>query len=121
MPTHTRTARQTHVSLGTRDLERSVAFYRTLFGSEPTLVRHDYARFTLDDPALVLGLNLVAEGRDGTSPLEHLGIAFPDERGLSQASERLTTAGFALDEEPDVVCCYARLTRAWATDPDGVR
>lgn len=121
MDTTTRPALRTHVSLDTGDLARALEFYRALLGQEPGVLRGDYARFTSDGPALVLGLNAVARPRSGRSALEHLGIAFEDSAGLQRALARLAAAGVALEHEHDVVCCYGRLERAWATDPDGVR
>ncbi len=113
---------QTHASIDTGDLAASVAFYRTLLGAAPALERPDYARFDLADPSLVLGLNAVERlGPPARSPLEHLGIRFPDEAGLDAARQRLARGGFALEEEPDTECCYARLSRFWATDPSGIR
>ena len=113
---------RTHASIDTTDLSRSTAFYRALLGADPALERHDYARFDLADPPLVLGLNAVArlESRP-TGALEHLGVRYGDDAGLDAARGRLARAGVALEEEPDAECCYARLARAWASDPSGVR
>lgn len=117
----TTTKIQTHASIDTADLTASVAFYRTLLGSDPSLQRHDYARFDLADPSLVLGLNAVERVGLARGPLEHLGIRLPDDAGLDATRQRLLRAGIPLDEEPDTECCYARLSRFWATDPSGVR
>ena len=113
---------QTHASIDTSDLSASVAFYRLLLGAAPALERHDYARFDLADPPFVLGLNAVARlSAPARGPLEHLGLRFPEDGGLDAARQRLARGGFALEEEPDTECCYARLSRFWATDPSGVR
>jgi catechol 2,3-dioxygenase-like lactoylglutathione lyase family enzyme len=139
---------QTHVSLDTTDLPASVAFYRALLGEGPAVERHDYARFDVAEPALVLGLNAVASAvvpaasgaeSPATPPaetgvaaggstraaasgaLEHLGILYAGDAQLDAARQRLAGLGAALDEEPDTECCYARLARVWATDPSGVR
>ena len=113
---------QMHASIDTADLAVSLAFYRMLLGAEPALERHDYARFDLDDPCLVLGLNVVQRPRPASlGPLEHLGIRFPDEAGLDAVRQRLLRGGLALEEELDTECCYARLSRVWASDPSGVR
>jgi catechol 2,3-dioxygenase-like lactoylglutathione lyase family enzyme len=37
-----------HVSVG--DLNRSIQFYTELFGSQPSVLKSDYARWMLDDP-----------------------------------------------------------------------
>lgn len=113
---------QTHVSIDTADLSASVAFYRALLGAEPALLRHDYARFDLADPALVLGLNAVGRrAPSGPGALQHLGIRFPDGAALDTARARLVRLGVPLAEEPRTECCYALLARAWAEDPAGIR
>lgn len=113
---------QTHASIDTADLARSVDFYRALLGAEPALVRGDYARFDLEEPALVLGLNAVEPPTAAPAgPLEHLGVRFADEAALASARRRLAEHGAELEEPSDTECCYARLTRAWAVDPSGIR
>ena len=113
---------QTHVSIDTSDLAATVAFYRALLDAEPALQRADYARFDVADPPLVLGLNAVSgKVPASTGALEHLGIHFPSEAELDAARERLARLDTPLASEPETECCYARLSRAWATDPSGVR
>lgn len=41
-----------HIALGATDLAASIAFYRILFGIEPSKLRADYAKFTPADPSL---------------------------------------------------------------------
>jgi catechol 2,3-dioxygenase-like lactoylglutathione lyase family enzyme len=41
-----------HLALTVRDVERSIAFYRALFGVEPSKIRPDYAKFELAEPPL---------------------------------------------------------------------
>ncbi|MEX1025477.1 MAG: VOC family protein [Planctomycetota bacterium] len=111
---------QTHASIDTSDLPASIAFYEALLGSKAALVRHDYARFQLDEPALVLGLNAVERAGGRTGSIQHLGLRFPDQAGLEAAGRRLEAAGAPTRREDDTECCYARLARVWATDPSGV-
>jgi catechol 2,3-dioxygenase-like lactoylglutathione lyase family enzyme len=118
----TRTGTRLHVSLDTPDLARSVAFLRILLDAEPFLERADYARFSTSEPGLVLGLNAVGRPRPDGGALQHLGLAFPDAAALEAARARLDAAGLAHQDEEDVVCCYGRLSRLWATDAaTGVR
>ena len=118
----TTTQIQTHVSIDTADLAASVAFYRELLGAAPSLERHDYVRFDLSEPPLVLALNKVQHvSSAATGPLEHLGLRFHDDVRLGAAHKRLHQIGAQLDDEPDTECCYARLSRFWASDPSGVR
>jgi catechol 2,3-dioxygenase-like lactoylglutathione lyase family enzyme len=46
-----------HLNLATRDLDASVAFYRTLLLAEPSKHYRDYALFLTDEPGLELALD----------------------------------------------------------------
>jgi catechol 2,3-dioxygenase-like lactoylglutathione lyase family enzyme len=105
-----------HLSLNVSNLERSVAFYRTLFGVEPAKLRHDYAKFELDEPPLVLSLEPTQ--RTGVGALNHTGFRMPDAASLVAMQERLERAGMRTQREEGVECCYARQTKFWVHDPD---
>jgi len=47
-----------HLSLATRDIDASVAFYATLLGAEPAKKLVDYALFVTERPSLELALDL---------------------------------------------------------------
>src|SRR5262245_15796774 len=107
-----------HISLNVTDLNKSVAFFRTLFGTEPAKARPDYAKFEPADPPLVLSLEPAREVVRGGA-LNHLGLRLPDARSLVAMQERLERAGLRTKREEGVECCYARQTKFWAHDPDG--
>ena len=106
-----------HLSLNINDLNRSIAFLRALLGVEPAKKRHDYAKFELDNPPLVLSLE--PHGVTGRGVLNHVGFRMPDAASLVEAQRRLEAAGIETQREEGVECCYARQTKFWATDPDG--
>ncbi len=112
----TSTAIRFHLSLNVSDLARSINFYRILLGTEPAKCRHDYAKFELDDPPLVLSLEPMARPVGG--PLNHLGFRLSDSAALAAMQERLERAGVHSQREEGVECCYARQTKFWTTDPD---
>ena len=56
-----------HLGLNVADLDRAVAFYRTLFGIEPAKHFADYAKFEVQDPPLVLALNPSPRSAGGRS------------------------------------------------------
>jgi catechol 2,3-dioxygenase-like lactoylglutathione lyase family enzyme len=105
-----------HLSLNVSNLERSVAFYRTLFGIEPAKCRVDYAKFELEEPPVVLSLEPSGRGTGGA--LNHLGFRMPDSQALVAMQQRLELAGIRSQREEGVECCYARQTKFWVTDPD---
>jgi len=108
-----------HLNLATRDLDASVAFYRTLLVAEPAKHYRDYALFLTEEPGLELALDLdeatiVADGA-------HYGIVVENTKDVDAAIVRFTEAGYRVDIETDETCCYAVQNKVWATDPDGRR
>ena len=104
-----------HVSLDVEDLDASIAFYTHLFGEAPGFVQADYARWMLDDPRV----NFAIGTRAGKSGFNHLGIQVEDAAELSAVQARLKAIETTTDEG-DVTCCYAKSTKSWAFDPQGV-
>jgi len=103
-----------HISLNASDLDRSIAFYRALFGTEPAKVREDYAKFELAEPPLVL--SLIPGGVGGN--VNHAGLRVRNSDELVDIQRRLETAGISSQREEGVECCYARQTKFWVADPD---
>lgn len=110
---------KTHLNLGTRDLEKSVAFYRTLLDTEPAKKYDDYALFLTEDPALELAL--ASDDDAGGSESAHYGVVVDSAQVVDEAIARFGAAGVAVDVERDETCCYAKQTKVWASDPDGRR
>ncbi len=110
---------KTHLNLATRDLEASMAFYRTLLNSQPAKQYEDYALFLTEDPGLELALSF--DPRAKSSEDVHYGIAVETPDLVGDAIERLKGAGLPMDIETEQICCYANQNKVWATDPDGRR
>lgn len=106
-----------HVSLNVSDLGKAVAFYRVFLGVEPAKRRHDYAKFELDDPPLVLSLEPHRRPATGGA-LNHAGFRVPDSERLVAMQGRLEASGLHTEREEGVECCYARQTKFWVKDPD---
>lgn len=104
-----------HVNLEVADLDESIAFYSQLFGEEPGFVQCDYARWMLDDPRV----NFAIAARGGAHGVDHLGIQVEDAEELTNVRQRLTGLESAQDQG-EVTCCYAKSTKTWAFDPQGV-
>ncbi len=110
------TLRKFHTSLNVTDLDRSIAFYRVLLGTEPAKVRADYAKFDLAEPPLVLSLIPGRPGAGGN--LNHVGLRVRNAEELVEIQRRLEAAGMQTEREDGVECCYARQTKFWISDPD---
>ena len=105
-----------HVSFNVENLEKSVAFYSTLFNASPTVLKDDYAKWMLDDPRV----NFVLEGGGGQPGFGHAGIQVEEEAELGEMFDRLKSAEAPYLEEGETTCCYAKSEKSWTSDPDGV-
>lgn len=103
-----------HISLTASNLDRSIAFYRALLGTEPAKVRDDYAKFELAEPPLVL--SLIPGGVGGN--VDHAGLRVRTADELVDIQRRLEIAGIVTQREEGVECCYALQTKFWVADPD---
>ena len=106
-----------HVNISVIDIDRSVAFYTTLFEAEPTVLKDDYAKWMLDDPRVNLSISARCGGAPG---VDHLGIQTGSGAELAALAGRLKAAGTPHRDQPDAQCCYARGDKTWVYDPQGV-
>jgi catechol 2,3-dioxygenase-like lactoylglutathione lyase family enzyme len=105
-----------HVSLYVDDIEKAVDRYRKLLNIEPAKVRPGYAKFEIEDPPVILALNLGGPAGE----LSHLGIRYPSGGEVATELARTRREGIDLLEQKDVTCCYARADKFWVRDADGV-
>ncbi|WP_374576241.1 ArsI/CadI family heavy metal resistance metalloenzyme [Phenylobacterium sp.] len=106
-----------HVHVSVEDLKKSVGFYSTLFGAEPTVLKDDYAKWMLDDPRV----NFAISARARAPGLDHLGVQVDSGEELAELATRLNAAGQTTRDQTAATCCYAKSDKAWVVDPDGVR
>jgi len=109
------------LALNVSDLDAAVAFYSTLFGTEPAKRRPGYANFAIAEPPLKLVLIEDAAGRGlgVTGALNHLGVEVEAPDDVRAATRRLAGEGLAPIVQESTTCCYAVQDKAWVTDPDG--
>ena len=105
-----------HVHVAVDDLTQSIRFYSTLFASDPTVTRPDYAKWMLNDPRV----NFAISQRGKASGIEHLGIQVENEQELAEVYDRLQHAQRSVVEEKATTCCYAKSDKQWIADPQGV-
>jgi catechol-2,3-dioxygenase len=105
-----------HVHVGVTDLAQSIAFYTNLFGSEPTVVKEDYAKWMLEDPRV----NFAISHGHAAPGIEHLGIQAETPAELAEVMARLNKADAPVLAEGETTCCYARSEKSWISDPQAV-
>jgi catechol 2,3-dioxygenase-like lactoylglutathione lyase family enzyme len=105
-----------HVHVSVPDLDSSIRFYSTLFGTEPAVVKGDYAKWMLEDPRV----NFAISQRGGKAGLNHLGLQTDSDAELEVLNGRLQQADLTTHAEKETACCYARSNKYWVTDPTGI-
>jgi catechol 2,3-dioxygenase-like lactoylglutathione lyase family enzyme len=106
-----------HVHVGVTDIDKSIAFYSSLFGAEPAVVKADYAKWMLDDPRINFAISMREDAARG---IEHVGLQVEDKAELAQVYDRLKAADRPVLEEGATTCCYAQSEKSWIADPDGL-
>jgi catechol 2,3-dioxygenase-like lactoylglutathione lyase family enzyme len=105
-----------HVHVAVPDLQLGIRFYSTMFGSQPSVVKPDYAKWMLEDPRV----NFAISQRGGAAGVNHLGFQVDSDAELGEIHARLQAADSGVLEERGVACCYAKSDKYWVTDPAGV-
>jgi hypothetical protein len=105
-----------HVHVAVENLDRSITFYSTLFATEPTVRKPDYAKWMLEDPRV----NFAISQRGEEPGIEHLGIQVENESELTEVYARLSRADRPVFEEKATTCCYAKSDKQWIADPTGI-
>lgn len=105
-----------HVSVNVADLKKSVDFYNTLFATEPTVLKDDYAKWMLEDPRI----NFAISQSSRAGGINHVGLQTDTELELGEIQDRLRAADQLTFDQPQAECCYAKSTKTWVRDPDQV-
>lgn len=111
------TALKAHLAMNVVNVERSIAFYRKMFGIEPSKVRRGYAKFDVQNPPLNLTLNEGVVNERGA--LSHLGIQVRSTEDVLATRQRWSEVGLITRDEMQTNCCYATQDKTWVRDPDG--
>ena len=105
-----------HLHVSVDDLQKNIDFYSVLFGTNPTVVEADYAKWMLDDPLV----NFAISQRGAKAGLDHAGIQVESEEELAEIQKRLEQADMQMLTETGTTCCYAKSDKHWVQDPSGL-
>ena len=106
-----------HAHIRVNNLEESIQFYNTLFDTQPTKIKSDYAKWMLDDPKI----NFAISTGEGSAEIRHLGFQVNSSEELDQTHQQLKKAERDILQECQTSCCYAVSDKSWIADPQGVR
>jgi catechol 2,3-dioxygenase-like lactoylglutathione lyase family enzyme len=107
-----------HVHVHVADLDQNIRFYSQLFGAQPTVAKHDYAKWMLEDPRINFA---ISTGKSNEIGIAHLGLQAETPDALAAIGTRLQAADAVTLAEAGTTCCYAHSDKFWAEDPQGVR
>jgi catechol 2,3-dioxygenase-like lactoylglutathione lyase family enzyme len=105
-----------HVHVAVKELQDSIRFYSAIFGTTPTVVKADYAKWMLEDPRI----NFAISQRSQTVGVNHLGLQADTEDELEGIHANLQQADGTIVAEKGIHCCYAQSDKYWVTDPQGI-
>lgn len=105
-----------HVHVAVDDLDANVRFYSTIFGTGPTVLKPDYAKWMVEDPRI----NFAISRRGVKAGVDHLGFQVDSDEELKTLREQVGAAEIAAFDQPEAECCYARSDKYWTTDPQGI-
>ena len=101
-----------HIHISVKDLDKNIQFYSQVFNAEPSVVKHDYAKWALDDPAL----NFAISTRGDNVGLDHVGIQTDSGDELTGLRIQLETAGIKGIAQENATCCYTRSDKYWVLE-----
>jgi len=105
-----------HIHISVKDLEKNITFYSQVFNTEPSVIKNDYAKWALDDPAL----NFAISTRGNKVGVDHVGIQTDTDAELASMRTQLEAAGIKGVAQENATCCYARSDKYWVQDPQGI-
>lgn len=105
-----------HVHVSVHDLNQSIGFYSKLFGTDPSVIKQDYAKWMLEDPRI----NFAISQRGHAVGVNHLGFQVDSEPELKHLREQVVRADIAALEQTGTACCYAKSDKYWVEDPQGI-
>jgi catechol-2,3-dioxygenase len=105
-----------HIHISVDDLNKSIHFYNSLFGTSPTVEKPDYAKWMLDDPLV----NFAISQRGTKTGLDHIGIQTDSDEELAEIKSRLDQAELSTLTQEGTTCCYAKSDKHWVIDPTGI-
>lgn len=93
-----------HLHVSVDELESNIRFHSTIFGTQPSVPKNDYAWWVLEDPRV----NFAISKRGAKPDLDHLGVQVESSDELTALREQGRAAEIAALDQDNVACCYAR-------------
>jgi predicted lactoylglutathione lyase len=109
-----------HLHLHVTDIQESIAFYSKLFAAEPTKIEDDYAKWMLEDPRINFAISTSKSGQEISVGIDHLGFQADSAEELATMKTDVLAANLSIRDAGTTNCCYAKSTKHWMKDPQGI-
>lgn len=106
----------THVALAVRDVDRSSAFYRKVFGSVEVYRQDGFAQLQTPGSRDVIVIEKKAKDAGKSGGIAHFGFRLQNPKDIDAAARAVKKAGGRVKEQGEFVPGEPYL---FATDPDG--
>ncbi len=116
---NTNTFPRTHISLYVSDLKKTIGFYNTFFGKSAQKVKPGYAKYIIENPALII--SFIENPERVQANFGHLGIQVATQEEMQRFLNEAKAKNIVAKEEIGTACCYALQDKFWVNDPDGVQ
>ncbi len=102
-----------------QNLAESIRIFSTLFDSEATVTKSDYAKWNPDDPRV--NFSIIEQPASAEEHgIQRFGIQAATQAELVELRQRLGTLLDKVIDEGETVCCYHAADKAWVSDPQEV-
>jgi catechol 2,3-dioxygenase-like lactoylglutathione lyase family enzyme len=108
-----------HLHLRVTNMTESVAFYSKLFAADPTTLEHDYAKWMLEDPRVNFAISALGDYQNEIG-IHHIGFQADTADELVTMKAAVIAANLTIQDVGTTNCCYARSTKYWMKDPQGI-
>jgi len=103
-----------HVSLYVSNLAQTVNFYNTFFNQPAEKVKQGYAKYILDEPALII--SFIENKERVLSGFGHLGFQVESKEKLDAKLALAKEKNIHVLEEMGTNCCYAIQDKFWVNN-----
>jgi catechol 2,3-dioxygenase-like lactoylglutathione lyase family enzyme len=107
------------LALNVANLDEAIAFYSTMFATEPYKVKPGYANWEIANPPLKLVLFENPDAEPGS--INHLGVETETADEVVANEARVREAGLVTSGIDDTICCFAEKVETWVSGPEGHR
>ena len=104
-----------HISIGVKNLEKSIIFYSKLFDHKPSIIQSDYAQWNLEK------INFsISDRKNYKNGIDHLGFDFKNAELFNKFRNKMSLENVSFVDNKDTSCCYSNSDKIWV-EHEGIK